>query len=200
MSGMAWPEQLAQAHSARILFLAQDVANDARLLGSMIFSFACYGAGTPRYDEFGSQNKTRTEIAPQAFIANLPRRLLSHPQGGVLAFVGHVERAWGYSFMWDRAGERLAAFESTLARLMSGVPVGYALEYFNDRYAEIASDLTAKIDDMRFAVKVDEVKLAGLWTANNDARGYVIIGDPAVRLPLSDLPVPPNGPSSKRLW
>jgi hypothetical protein len=176
-------------------FSAKDVTDDARLLGSMVFSFACYGAGTPRYDEFGQQGKTRAEIAPQAFIANLPRRLLSHPQGGILAFVGHVERAWGYSFMWDRAGEQLTAFESTLSRLMAGAPVGYALEYFNDRYAEIASDLTAKIDDMRFDVKVDEVKLAGMWTANNDARGYVIIGDPAARLPLSDKPVTAQRPA-----
>src|SRR5512143_2569920 len=42
------------------------------------------------------------------------------------------------------------------------------------------------ISDLNFGAKVDEVALAGMWTANNDARAYVIIGDPAVRLPISD--------------
>jgi hypothetical protein len=171
-------------------FSADDVSRDARLLGSMAFFFACYGAGTPHLDEFAQQaTKQRTEIAAQSFIAHLPRRLLSHPQGGMLAVIGHVERAWGYSFMWDRAGEQLVPFESTLQSVMAGKPIGYALEYFNQRYAEISSDLTVMIEDLNFGGKVDEVALAGTWTANNDARAYVIIGDPAVRLPLSDQPV-----------
>ena len=176
-------------------FSADDVSSDARLLGSMAFFFACYGAGTPRLDEFAQQaTKQRTEIAAQAFISHLPRRLLSHPHGGMLAVIGHVERAWGYSFMWDRAGEQLVPFESTLQSVMAGKPIGYALEYFNQRYAEISSDLTVMVEDLNFGGKVDEVALAGLWTANNDARGYVIIGDPAVRLPLSDQPVPAQRP------
>lgn len=58
------------------------------------------------------------------------------------------------------------------------------MEYFNNRYAEIASDLTVMIEDLDFGEKVDELELTRLWTANNDARAYVIVGDPAVRLPV----------------
>jgi hypothetical protein len=177
-------------------FSADDVSSDARLLGSMAFFFACYGAGTPHWDEFAQQaSKQRAEIAPRAFLAQLPRRLLSHPKGGMLAVVGHVERAWGYSFMWDRAGEQLTTFESALLSLLADKPIGHALEYFNDRYAEISSDLTVMIEDLNFGGKVDEVALAGMWTANNDARAYVIIGDPAVRLPVSDGPAVAQRPA-----
>jgi hypothetical protein len=189
------PGKWKKAIPADFYFSADDVSNDARLLGSMAFFFACYGAGTPRWDEFAQQaSKQRTEIAPHAFLAQLPRRLLSHPKGGMLAVVGHVERAWGYSFVWDRAGEQLTTFESALLGLLADKPIGHALEYFNDRYAEISTDLTVMIEDLNFGGKVDELALSGMWTANNDARAYVIIGDPAVRLPVSDKPAKAQRP------
>ena len=180
------PGKWKEAIPDKFYFSGADVSSDAKILGSMAFFFACYGAGTPKLDEFAQQaSKERTDIAPNAFLASLPKKLLSHPKGGMLAVVGHVERAWGYSFMWDRAGEQLTVFESTLQRLMGGAPIGFALEYFNERYAEISSDLSAKIEDLNFGGNVDKVELAGIWTANNDARNYVILGDPAVRLPIS---------------
>ncbi len=167
-------------------FAADDLTKDSSLLGLLSFVFACYGGGTPELDDFSKQAfKARMAVAPHPFLATLPRRMLSHPKGGALAVIGHVDRAWGYSFLWSKAGPQTTVFESTLERLLEGHPVGSALEFFNERYAELSTVLIDELEEIGFNKKYDPNELAGLWTANNDARGYVIIGDPAVRLPVA---------------
>jgi hypothetical protein len=73
-------------------------------------------------------------------------------------------------------------FDSALTELMRGVPVGHAVEYFSDRYAALTTDLEALKEDARFGATPDPLEMSGLWTARNDARNYVLLGDPAVRV------------------
>ena len=75
---------------------APDVADDARLHGLIAFHFACFGAGTPMYDNFAAgPGEEPQRLAEQPFVARLPQRLMSHPKGGALAVIGHVGTAPG---------------------------------------------------------------------------------------------------------
>jgi len=179
-----WPgPDRQQAVNEQHYLCADDLGDTAGPLGLISVHFACFGAGTPRWDDFAHDGSgRRTELAPHAFVAALPKRLLGHPSGGAIAVIGHVERAWGYSFLWPQAGRQTAVYGSCLARLFDGHPIGSAFEYFNERYAELSSDLSTALEDVEFGKQPDHLELAAMWTANNDARGFAILGDPAVRL------------------
>ncbi len=181
-----WPGPDSGGIGREQYFAAEDVDEKAQVHGLVAFCFACFGAGTPQWDELTRKGQgPRRELAPGAFLGALPQRLLSHPRGGALAVVGHVDRAWGFSLVWPEAGPQTAVFDSALRRLLDGQPVGWAMEFFNQRYAELASDLAAEVEALGFGKKLDEKVIADLWTASHDARNYTIVGDPAVRVACS---------------
>lgn len=171
-------EWLGHGHIARpdTYFSAEDLDGSARLGGLISFHFACYSAGTPAFDGFSTNGEK--PIAPEPFVARLPQRMLSHPGGGALAVVGHVDTALESSFLWKTAGSQVLTFSNTLWRLLEGYPVGAAMEPMNRRYMEISSDLYSRRD-----MKDGDDWEAFLSMACQDARNYVIVGDPAVRLP-----------------
>jgi hypothetical protein len=163
-------------------FSRDDLSSSAKVKGLLAFCFACYGAGTPQLDNFGHADGIRNQLAPHDLVSALPRRLLGL---GALAVVGHIDRAFTYSFQWPRAGEQLDVYHSTLAQLLAGFPVGAALEMLTLFYASIATTLNNELEDLRFGGAPNYADLAWLWTANNDARNFIVLGDPAVRLNVS---------------
>jgi hypothetical protein len=173
---------------------ADDVADSACPAGLVSFHFACYGAGTPVHDSF-TMNGEPKRLAAESFVSRLPLRLLSHPRGGALAVVGHIDRAWSYSFEWPQARDHLQVFKSALGRLLDGYPVGAATEYFNQQYAELFTDLNEAREEARWEAQPDLLSLSELWTAAHDAQSYIVLGDPAVRLAPGE---PENGGGSER--
>lgn len=175
-----WQLRIPQEH----YFSVDDVSDSASVAGLIAFFFACFGAGSPREDGFERHRSGACrQRAPRSFVAPLPQRLLSHPRGGALAVIGHVDRAWTHAFDSPGTSNNVQAFESTLQRLLAGYPVGAAMEYFGQRYAEMATELSQVLDEAKYGADIDPTVLLHLWTATNDARSYVVVGDPAVRLP-----------------
>jgi hypothetical protein len=185
---LAWRKRIPQD----FYFAGDDLSGEARLSGLVVFLHACYGAGTPRTDDvLGRVGEWPTPITPRAFVGRLPQRLLGHPNGAALALIGHVERAWAYSFVWPGVTEQTDVYQSLLARLLEGAPVGHAVEYLNNRCAALTAELEQAKEEVAFGRVPDDLALSLLWTARNDARNCVVLGDPAVRLRRSDLPHEP---------
>ncbi|WP_327097138.1 hypothetical protein OIE68_46000 [Nocardia vinacea] len=180
-----WPGPLSWGNkpiSSEFYFAAADVPAGVR--PEIVFSFACFGAGTPHRNDFPhlALGGPHDEITP--FVAQLPVHLLTAPTMSTLAFVGHVERAWSCSFSSPDVSEQREPFTSCLQAIMAGWRVGHTVEVFNQRYADLSTDLSEGwYRQDHYGERFLDSDLVRLWTANNDARSYVVIGDPAVRAP-----------------
>lgn len=174
---LAWRTQLP----TEWYYSADDVADSDDVHGLIALFFACYGGGTPAFDATAHHGPTGhlQRNSPAPFVAQLPSRLLAHPRGGALAVVAQVDRAWSYSFR-SRVGPEIDTHTSVIERILDGHPIGSALEPCGARHAELAADLAAELDGA--AREQRSARLASLWTAAIDARNFLLLGDPAVRL------------------
>lgn len=176
------------------LFSAADIQAEADLHGLIAFHFACYSLGTPQFNDF-RQRDGEKQLAEAPFVARLPQRLLSHAKGGALAVIGHVDRAFANSFQVSGI-KQLAVFQSVLKCLVDQCPVGYAMEFFNQQYAELASDCNLGIRNENLKDK----EIADFWTRSTNARNYGIFGDPAVRIAVSRASNDDTSSTNSRVW
>ena len=160
----------------------------ARLAGVIHFCFACYSAGCPREDNFARTEAGPRPIAEHPMIARLPQAMLAHPGGSALASLGHIDRAWAYSFVSDRGKGQVQGIRDVLARILSGDRIGHATDQFNVRWAALSTDLTESLQAAAKGNNVSDAVLANRWIARDDARNYIILGDPAIRLRVNDMP------------
>lgn len=169
-------------------FCAEDLPAAADLTGLVALLVACYGLGTPHEDAYGplSEQGTLQVLTEQPFLSRLPMQLL---QRGALAVLGHVERAWPHSFRRED-GKADTTFATLLCQLAQRLPIGLAKDVLTSKYLSLASrvnelwkERTYKQADQRRAWRV---RFAYRYTAYADARGYGLLGDPAVRLAIPE--------------
>jgi hypothetical protein len=158
--------------------------------GMIAFLFACYGAGTPQYDNYLESTQAGPKlIAPRQFVSALAQRLLAQ---GALAVFGHIERAWGYSIRPPKVGTQLLPFRNLISRVLSGEPIGHSTLDFSQRYATASVGLANLLDPRQPGVKqAGDSSLVRMWITCNDAQNYVVLGDPAARLREKHVTSPP---------
>src|SRR5262249_35247661 len=137
---------------------------------------------------FDRLNNAPKRIANKPFLSKLPQEMLCHPEGGTLASLAHIERAWAYSFQGQRGGAQIQGFRDVIGRLLRGERIGQATDSFNIRWAAISTDLSDAQADRGRGVDVPLRRIGNLWVARDDARNFMILGDPAVRLRVEDMP------------
>jgi len=171
-------------------YAARDLPQTAKVHGMVYFLFACYGCGWPQFDSYQLQGGAQLQISPRPMLARLPQVLLGR-ENGALAVLGHVDRAFSYSY--SSGGQpQDQSFRDVLMKLMYGCRLGNATDQLNLRCAQRSMDLLAAINSLTMGDgKFTSEQVANLWVARDDARNYILHGDPAVRLRVKDMAAAP---------
>lgn len=170
---------------------------------------ACYGAGTPEtsaYAPWLAELSALGELRGAAesvlgglprggerpFVAALPQAVLASPEGP-LGFIGHMDLAWSYSFADLDSGAlavpRPARFVSALRSALRGDRLGIACRELLRALGQTQTELAALYMQAALTgISSDHAALARrghLWMLRQDLMGYVLLGDPAARLPVA---------------
>ncbi|MCA9704846.1 MAG: hypothetical protein KDK70_03220 [Myxococcales bacterium] len=180
------------------LLTGEALAGRAFMPGGVWFMLACFGAGTPATSKYEPWLRNLGEAGHfhgpidsvcaslpadgRPFTAAVPKAVLASADGP-LAFIGHVDLAWTYSFReldGERPVDRPNRFLDVFSGLLRRDRVGVAFRELMRHYGAANTELTSLIES-----GVDDVQRRGhLWMLRNDLAGYVLLGDPAAQLPI----------------
>ncbi|TMQ23408.1 MAG: hypothetical protein E6J91_00025 [Deltaproteobacteria bacterium] len=198
-------EQGALSFGRGGMLTGADLAGGGFLPGGVWLAVACFAASTAETSDYrhwldtlrraghvGSEigHVLDTLAHERPFVAAVPKAALADPDGP-LAFVGHVDLAWAYSFfdLDDRPRRRPGRSIGVIQALLNGHRAGVAVHKLMQWFAEVNTELTA-LDDARARTggrpldDPERVRRGHLWMLRQDLAGYVLLGDPAIRLPI----------------
>ncbi|MBL9106700.1 MAG: hypothetical protein JNL82_37610 [Myxococcales bacterium] len=175
--------------------------------GGVWFMLACYGGGTPSTSAYrhwlaqlqaAGQFRGRVEGVlaglpagdERPFVAAVPKAALASA-GGPLAFMGHIDLAWTYGFQeldsgaTNRPARFMAITRSLLKRDRCGVSLRELVRFFDQTNVELTAlyDREAQARAGNEPYALEAARLGHLWMLRQDLAAYVLLGDPAVRLP-----------------
>lgn len=182
-------------------FSGEDVPTDARVQGAIAFLFACYSGGCPTTDSYYRKaDGSPISLAPAPMIASLPQALL---RLGALAVIGHVDMAFPYAFQDVNGTPQMQAVRTPLELLLRGKRAGLAADSLSILWSSLSAQLGVALGNSpASATAAQAAPAAGtsappasatspaiprLTIARDDARNYILLGDPAVRLRVADL-------------
>ena len=180
------------APRAAFALAGEDIGPEPFTPGGFVFQFACFGYGTPSTSLFAH---LRPDLMPynaeRDFVAALPQRLLGHPQGPI-GFISHVDPAFLHGFVTDpsQPGDnpwsgRMQPFEDAVEELLWLRPIGYALRGITGQLGILNDRLAELWDDQRrdpAAAPAATGELVDLFITRNDARSFLLLGDPGAKL------------------
>lgn len=173
-------------------FSADDIPADAKLQGTFGFLFACYSGGCPTTNSYSfNKDGSPITIAPAPMISRLPQALLSH---GTLALIAHVDLAFPYAFQNVSGTPQMQAVRTPLELLMRGKRAGLAADSLSILWSSLSSQLSLALGSNAASPSggagqsvAASGALAQMTIARDDARNYIVLGDPATKLRIADL-------------
>lgn len=145
------------------------------------------------------------DSAGKGFVGAVPKATLAN-EAGPLAFVGHVDLAWTYGFQdaeerqLNRSARYMGVVRSLLERHRAGVALAELYRHVGslDTSLSLLQDAEAQgqapVQGPGAASKggggASEAERArqrgNIWMVRQDLQAYLLLGDPAARLPLRD--------------
>lgn len=211
-SGDKLAKQGALSFGSNGHFSAADLGEAPFVPGGIWFMLACFGGGTPAVSPYfhwlqglKAQGQFRGRVEgvldalPKAgerpFVAQLPKAALASSKGP-LAVMAHLDLAWTYSFqdLDTGATNRPARFMAIVRRLLERKRAGVALYELLRFLGQAESELAMEADAEAMGMPANPARRGHLWMLRQDLAGYVLLGDPAVHLPLKapNLVPPPS--------
>ncbi|MCB9763568.1 MAG: CHAT domain-containing protein [Alphaproteobacteria bacterium] len=190
--------------------------------GGAWLNLACFGAATPAETAYrpwlrqlAANGAYRGDVEAvdrsqpvdgRAFFSSTALSALANPDGP-LAVIGHADLTWTFAILDETDGRtyRSDRFEPLLEGLVRGHRFGAAAGTVLDAWRDVSTRLTtdlqaeARARDLGEAFAGDPIRRARLWMLLHDLAGYVLLGDPAARLPVpvvgaaEPLPIPEVG-------